>query len=155
MPTVASRARASSVGGLTLIELMVAMTIFLLLGGGLVMFLRVGIDTWRVGETRREAFERAGAILETLADDLRCTFSDPSHGAGNVVDLSYQRVEHDVMGLVTADAQRTHIYNVISLQATVSVPAGTFDSCAEISRERVRPAASVKAAAPNFVRRRG
>ena len=56
--------------GMTLLELMVAMTIFLVLGAGLVMFLRVGIQTWRVGERRREIYERGQAILGQLASDL-------------------------------------------------------------------------------------
>ncbi|MGE3165111.1 MAG: type II secretion system protein J [Planctomycetota bacterium] len=73
--------------GLTLIELLVALTIFLFLGGALVMFLRVGIDTWRVGEVRREAYERAQAVIDELVDDLSCTFSDPSKGTGGVVDV--------------------------------------------------------------------
>ena len=75
--------------GITLIEMMVAMTIFLVLGGSLVLFLRVGMRTWRTGEARREAFERAGAILDQVAGDLVCTFSDPSHGTGGVVDVLY------------------------------------------------------------------
>lgn len=73
--------------GLTLIEMLVALSIFLFLGGALVIFLRVGIDTWRVGEVRREAYERAGAIVDQIADDLACTFSDPSKGTGGVVDV--------------------------------------------------------------------
>ena len=64
--------------GMTLIELMVAMSIFLVLGAGLVMFLRVGIQTWRVGERRREVYERGQAILDQMAGDFSCTFSDPS-----------------------------------------------------------------------------
>ncbi len=75
--------------GMTLIELMVAMSIFLVLGAGLVMFLRVGIQTWRVGERRREVYERGQAILDQMAGDFSCTFSDPSHGAGDVVDVVF------------------------------------------------------------------
>ncbi len=78
-----------STSGITLIELMVAMTVFLMLGGALVMFLNTGIRTWRVGEARREAFERAQAILETLADDLSSTFPDPSHGTHGEVDVIF------------------------------------------------------------------
>lgn len=73
--------------GLTLIELLVALTIFLFLGGSLVMFLRVGIDTWRVGEVRREAYERAQAVVDQFSDDLTSLFSDPSKGTGGVVDV--------------------------------------------------------------------
>lgn len=75
--------------GLTLIELLIATSIFLMLGGSLILFLRVGIDTWRVGEIRREAYERAQAIIDEIASDLSCTFSDPSKGTGGIVDVLF------------------------------------------------------------------
>ena len=57
--------------GMTLIEILVALGIFVMLGSGLVVFLRDGISTWQVGESRRESIERAEAILEPLCADLR------------------------------------------------------------------------------------
>ncbi|MFN0057173.1 MAG: type II secretion system protein J [Planctomycetota bacterium] len=75
--------------GMTLIELIVAMSIFVTLGGALVMFLRVGVETWRVGEMRREAYERSQAILDALTDDLASAFSDPEHGAEGQVDVRF------------------------------------------------------------------
>ncbi len=68
--------------GMTLIEILVALGIFVMLGSGLVMFLRDGIATWQVGESRREAVERAEAILEPLAADLRSLFTQPDPGPG-------------------------------------------------------------------------
>lgn len=73
--------------GLTLVELLVATGIFLVLGGALAMFLRMGLDTWRVGEMRREAYERAQSILDFVETDLLATFSDPTKGTGGVVDV--------------------------------------------------------------------
>jgi len=73
--------------GMTLIELLVALTVFLVLGSSLVLFLRTGIDTWRVGEMRRESFERGQAILDQLVDDLRALHPDPYHGDGGEVDV--------------------------------------------------------------------
>ena len=56
--------------GLTLIEILVALGVFMLLGSSLVMFLRDGMSTWQIGESRREAYERAGAIMDLIGDDL-------------------------------------------------------------------------------------
>ncbi len=68
--------------GLTLIEILVALGIFIMLGSSLVIFLRDGIATWRIGETRREGYERADAILNPICDDLRAIFSDADPGPG-------------------------------------------------------------------------
>ncbi len=75
--------------GMTLLEVLIAMSIFLVLGGALILFLRVGIQTWRTGEARREAYERAQAILDGMAEDVSATFPDPSHGTGGVVDVVF------------------------------------------------------------------
>ena len=72
---------------MTLLELLVAMAVFVLLGSSLVMFLRVGIDTWRVGEVRRETFERGSAFLDQLENDLRSLHSNAYHGKQNRVDV--------------------------------------------------------------------
>jgi hypothetical protein len=74
--------------GLTLIEILVALGIFVMLGSGLVVFLRDGISTWQVGESRRESIERAEAILEPLCADLRSLFSQPDPGPdGGLVEV--------------------------------------------------------------------
>ena len=72
--------------GLTLIEILVALGVFMLLGSSLVMFLRDGMSTWQIGESRREAYERAGAIMDLIGDDLRSAFtqSDPGPSDGLV-----------------------------------------------------------------------
>ncbi len=73
--------------GMTLIELLVALSVFLVLGSSLVLFLRVGIDTWRVGEMRREAYERGAGILDQMEDDLRSLHPDAYHGDHGEVDV--------------------------------------------------------------------
>lgn len=75
--------------GMTLIELLVATGIFLFLGSALIMFLNVGINMWRVGEIRREAFERAQAIMDTIGSDLTSTFPDPSNGTKGRVEVIF------------------------------------------------------------------
>ena len=72
---------------MTLVELLVAMAVFIVLGSSLVMFLRIGIDTWRIAEIRRESFERGQAILDQLTSDLRSLHPDPYHGDNGDVDV--------------------------------------------------------------------
>ena len=61
--------------GMTLVELMVAMAIFSMLGMTLTVMLRQGIETWRTGEARRAVYEDAQALIGALRDDLRATFA--------------------------------------------------------------------------------
>ena len=67
---------------MTLIEILVALGIFVMLGSSLVMFLRDGISTWQIGEARREGYERAGAILDPISEDIRSLFSQSNPGPG-------------------------------------------------------------------------
>jgi hypothetical protein len=59
----------------TLLELLVAMAIFLFLGAALITMLRQGIATWRSGESRREIYERAREILGQISSDLSSTYT--------------------------------------------------------------------------------
>jgi type II secretory pathway pseudopilin PulG len=74
-------------GGFTILELLVATSVMVILGGAVVVVLRGGVRTWRRGETRRESFEVVQAVLAQLSDDLQCATIDPesSHG-GRTVD---------------------------------------------------------------------
>ncbi|MBC8261032.1 MAG: prepilin-type N-terminal cleavage/methylation domain-containing protein [Planctomycetia bacterium] len=77
-----------SEAGLTLIEILVALGIFMMLGSSLVMFLRDGMSTWQIGESRREAYERAGAIMDLIGEDLRSSFTQSDPGPDNgLVDV--------------------------------------------------------------------
>lgn len=62
-------------GGFTLIEVLVAMGIFVVLGTALVIILRQGLHLWRTGEARKEVHERANFILSYLREDLSSTYS--------------------------------------------------------------------------------
>lgn len=57
--------------GFSLVELLVAMAIFSVLGATLVLLLRQGMGAWHVGEARRGTYEEAQAVLGQLRDDLR------------------------------------------------------------------------------------
>jgi Prokaryotic N-terminal methylation motif len=57
-------------GGFSLIELLVAMGIFIALGTSLVLILRGGMQTWRKSEARRETFEAAQGVMRQLQEDM-------------------------------------------------------------------------------------
>jgi hypothetical protein len=52
--------------------------------------------------------------------------------------LSYNRVERDAEGTVTANGARSHDYTIEAHDDTVTVPAGTFEDCLRVRRSRVR-----------------
>lgn len=69
--------------GFSLVELLVAMTIMILLGGALVTILKQGIDTWHLAEKRSTIYERARGVLDQVSDDLRSAAGDArAEGAG-------------------------------------------------------------------------
>lgn len=70
--------------GFTMLELMVAISIFAVLGLLLMGLLRQGIEKWQVGENQREVYERAHAIFERIGTDLENTFSRAGPRAGQV-----------------------------------------------------------------------
>ncbi len=56
---------------MTLVELLVAFAIFIMLLGALVSLTTNSLATWATGEARKEVYDRAQGVLETLARDLR------------------------------------------------------------------------------------
>lgn len=58
--------------GFTLMELLVSIAIFIVLGILLVSLLRGGVQIWDQGEARRDAYERASILFDTLRGDLSC-----------------------------------------------------------------------------------
>jgi prepilin-type N-terminal cleavage/methylation domain-containing protein len=68
--------------GYTLLEMLIAMSLLVLLGGGLVTLLRESIATWNTAENRGKLYEEARAVLDRVADDLRSTVIR-SHAAGD------------------------------------------------------------------------
>lgn len=74
-------------GGFTLVELLVAMGIFLVLGTSLMVILRGGLATWRRSEARQESFAAAQSLVSQLAEDLRSAVAPhdtPLDGMGEV-----------------------------------------------------------------------
>ena len=60
--------------GLSLIEVLVSMSIFLILGTSLIGILRQGLSTWKRGESRKTAYESAWYIFSSLKEDLQNLF---------------------------------------------------------------------------------
>ncbi len=60
--------------GFTLVELLIAMTLFLGIAFVLYSFVRGGVDMWRTGERRQDLYERAQLAFSRIDADLRCTF---------------------------------------------------------------------------------
>jgi hypothetical protein len=59
-------------------EILVAMSLFVLVGSGLVAFLNQAVRIWRTSESRGVVYERARAVLDRVADDLRATITQPT-----------------------------------------------------------------------------
>ncbi len=69
--------------GYSLLELLVAMSIMVVLGTGLIVLLKQGVTTWHVAEKRAMIYERGRMVLEQVGEDLRAACSDSSaEGAG-------------------------------------------------------------------------
>lgn len=76
-PTTAMTPGRARRGGYTLLELLIAMSLLIILGGGLVTFLNQGISIWRISQRRGRDYERARALLDQVASDLRCAMRPP------------------------------------------------------------------------------
>ncbi len=69
--------------GYSLLELLVAMSIMVILGTGLIVLLKQGVTTWHVAEKRAMVYERGRMVLDQVGEDLRSACSDSSaEGAG-------------------------------------------------------------------------
>lgn len=68
--------RTSRRSGLTLIELLVAFTVFALFVGALVALGTAGLNTWQEGEYRKDIYDRSQRLLDRISDDLRNTWVD-------------------------------------------------------------------------------
>ncbi|MBI3096706.1 MAG: prepilin-type N-terminal cleavage/methylation domain-containing protein [Planctomycetes bacterium] len=64
-------------GGFTLIEILVAVGVFVLLGAMLVGILSGAMRLWDSGEVRRDTYERAQVVFEQVTRDLANVYADP------------------------------------------------------------------------------
>lgn len=61
---------------MTLVELLVAFMVFSLLITALVTLTNVSLDGWSRGEQRKDVYDRALILLDTITDDLRNAYSE-------------------------------------------------------------------------------
>jgi hypothetical protein len=59
---------------MTLVELLVAFMILLMLVGALVALTTRSLETWSTGETRKDMYDRAQVVLDSIVRDLRNTY---------------------------------------------------------------------------------
>jgi len=64
--------RPRAEAGFTLMELLVSIGIFVLLGVLVVGLLRGGVQVWDRGEARRDTYERASILFDTIRADITC-----------------------------------------------------------------------------------
>jgi hypothetical protein len=57
---------------------------------------------------------------------------------GHAEQVKYNRVEKTAAGSVISDDDREHTFTVEKLHDSVTVPAGKFDDCMRVRRERIR-----------------
>lgn len=62
--------------GMTLLEILVAFSIFVLLIGALISLTTMSLDTWTDGEERKDAYDRAQIVLDRISGDLRDLYSE-------------------------------------------------------------------------------
>ncbi|MFH1230723.1 MAG: prepilin-type N-terminal cleavage/methylation domain-containing protein [Planctomycetota bacterium] len=75
VPKCTSERRHDS--GFTLLEILVAVAIFVLLAVLLAGLLQSGIDLWKTGETSGDVTERGQIIMEQIKKDLATVFTEP------------------------------------------------------------------------------
>ena len=76
IPIFELRSDSSKISGMSLMELLVAFTIFVMLISILVGFLFTGLGFWSTGEKRKDVYDRSQVILEQISEDIRNTFAD-------------------------------------------------------------------------------
>ena len=67
---------------MTLVEVMITLSIFIVLAGMTLMAVREVVASWTLGERRRVLYEKAAATVDLMADDIRqmVTLEEPNAG---------------------------------------------------------------------------
>jgi hypothetical protein len=70
--------------GLTLVEVLVTLTIFIVLAAFTLAAVREVVAQWQIGERRRVLYEKAAGITDTITDDIRLTLTREPTGGTDV-----------------------------------------------------------------------
>ena len=65
--------------GFTLVEIIIAVSIFVFLAVLLAGFLQRGLDLWKTGESRGDVYERGQIAMEQIKKDLSNVFNEPDN----------------------------------------------------------------------------
>ena len=129
--------------GFTLLELLIAMGIFVSLGASLMLILRGGLATWRKAEARRQSYDMAQVILRQLREDLTSTLAPEDAPTGNTApvhfrflcdqdpDTGYQRLFF--VRTVQAESQRP----LTGLAGTSVLADGVIDYRGDLAEARL------------------
>ena len=74
----------SRLHGLTLVEVMVTLAIFIVLATMTLMAVREVVAQWTLGERRRVLYEKASGVLDLMADDIKQAVTHEGPGATEV-----------------------------------------------------------------------
>lgn len=83
MSIQSSRIRAKN-QGLTLIEVIVTLGIFVMMAAFMFMVMQEVTTQWKLGERRRALFEKAASVIDIMADDIRLAATREQPGAAVV-----------------------------------------------------------------------
>jgi hypothetical protein len=70
--------------GLTLVEVLITMTIFIALAGFTIMAVRQVVAGWQQGERRRVIYEHASGCIDIMADDLKLAITEEPPGVTEI-----------------------------------------------------------------------
>src|SRR6185295_16187599 len=70
--------------GLTLVEVIVTMAIFIVLAAFTIMAVKEVVTSWAVGERRRVMFEKGAGCMDTIADDIRLALTQEPPGVTEI-----------------------------------------------------------------------
>jgi len=87
---------------MTLVELLVAFMVFVLLITALIALTTMSMDSWAQGEARKDIYDRALILLDTITDDVRNAYAE------NEVFIEGQRERQVPAFIGDFDANRQH-----------------------------------------------
>jgi prepilin-type N-terminal cleavage/methylation domain-containing protein len=73
-----------SARGLTLVEVLITMVIFVILAGFTIMAVKEVVTQWAVGERRRVVYEKAAGCLDMMAEDIRLALTQEPVGVTEI-----------------------------------------------------------------------